>query len=325
MKRYKAKDATIALTYKCNSRCKMCNIWQIEEIKELPLAYFYNLNKDLRHVNLSGGETFLRAELPEIIKIVKNVCPRAQIIISTNGLATDLIVEKTAEILKIDKNIGIRVSLDGIGEAHDYIRGIKGFYEQVIKTVQGLKEIGVKNLGLSFTIMERNAGELKAVYDLAKSKNLELALALVQNSEIYFQKSDNKINNLDEIEKGLNYIIGEELKSHNVKRWLRAYYDYGLLYYSRHKKRLLKSGAGYDSLFIDPSGDIYPSNLINIKMGNLGDGKLKKTWNSPEAKNIRKRMKEKGVTESWIICTIRGEMKKHFLKIGWWIVKNKLC
>ena len=280
MKKYLAQDATIAITYKCNSRCRMCNIWQIEDPEDLPLAYFYNLSRHLKYINLTGGEPFLRPDLPEIITIIKQVSPKAKIIISSNGLATDLIVRQVEQILSIDKNIGLRISLDGIGAVHDEVRGLDGFYGQVLRTVESLKKLGVKNLGFSFTIMDINADQMKAVYDLSKKMNLELALALVQNSEVYFRKTDNEIAKIDLVADSLNYIITQELKSFKIKRWFRAYYDYGLLYYAKFKERLLKSGAGFDSFFIDPQGDIYPSNLIKLSFGNLGEAPLNKIWNS---------------------------------------------
>ena len=322
-KKYRPLDATMAVTYKCNSRCRMCNIWRTENPADLPLSYFYNLSRNLKYINLSGGEPFLRPDLPEIVKIIKQVSPKAKIIISSNGLASDLIEKTTKQILAIDKNIGLRISLDGLGGAHDKIRGVVGIYQQVLKTVEALKKLGLKNLGFSFTIMDDNVGQLRAVYDLAKSLGLELALAVVQNSEIYFRKNDNKLKRLETLEYNLKYVIRQELKSRSVKRWFRAYYDYGLLYFAKYKKRLLNSGAGFDSLFIDPAGDIFPSNLINLNLGNLGRGQLDKIWNSISAQEIRRKIKEENITESWIICTIRGQMKKHLFKIVYWILKNK--
>ena len=322
-KAYKPKDATIAVTYDCNSRCRMCNIWQAKKGIEIPLKAFYNLSPNLRYINLSGGEPFLRDDLPEIVKIIKQVCPSAQIIISTNGLATEKIITAAREILAIDPGVGIRVSLDGIGQTHDKVRGIKGMYKNVWQTIDGLKYIGVDNLGVSFTVMDYNAGELREVYELARKNNLQFALALVQNSEIYFNKQNNQSASLAMIKSGLDYVINSELTSRNPKQWLRAYYDHGLKYYAEHGKRPLSSGAGFDSLFIDARGDIFPSNLINLKLGNIIDNKLDDIWRSGQAKKARHKIKQENITENWIICTIRGEMKKHPLKIILWVIKNK--
>jgi Fe-coproporphyrin III synthase len=323
-KKYKPIDATIAVTYNCNSRCTMCNIWQIEKPAQLSLEIFNNLSPDLRYINISGGEPFLHPDLIDIITVVKLASPKAQIIISSNGLATDLIIKKMQELLKIDPTIGIRISIDGISEMHDKIRAITGFYEKAIKTIDELKKIKVNNLGLSFTIMDNNVEELIKVYNLSVEKGIEFALAMVQNSDIYFQKNDNTLTQIKKTKDGLNYIINKELKSWNVKKWFRAYYDYGLAYYAEHKKRLLSSGAGFDSLFIDAEGNIYPSNLINLKMGNIAEGKLDEIWKSSQAQKVRQEINNKNISESWIICTVRGQMKKNIFKVGIWVVMNKL-
>jgi MoaA/NifB/PqqE/SkfB family radical SAM enzyme len=188
----------------------------------------------------------------------------------------------------------------------------------------GLKKIGVNNLGLSFTIMNENVSELKAVYDLSKQLEVELALALVQNSDIYFNKKDNQLSYIEQAREGLNYVIGEELKSRNPKRWARAYYDFGLLRYAESGKRLLKSGAGFDSLFVDAYGNIFPSNLISLKIGNLTENKLDEIWNSAMAGKIRKKIIEENIQESWIICTIRGEMKRNIFQVLKWVFVNKI-
>ena len=323
MKNYVPKDITIATTYRCNSRCRMCNIWQIENPADLPLEYFYNLNPEIKYINLSGGEPFLRADLPEIVGIIKKKASKASVIISSNGFATELIVDQMKKIFAINPLVGVRISVDGMAETHNQVRGLDNIFERAINTIDELKKIGIKNLGFSFTMMDFNVRELPVVYRLAKKKGIELALALVQNSEIYFQKNNNTSNDLDAIQESLDYVIKEELSSWNVKKWLRAFYDYGLLVYAKEKRRLLPSGAGFDSAFIDPVGCVYPSNLINLPMGNIGQGGLLEVFNSKEAESVRERIKKEGIKESWIICTIRGEFRKNIWTVFFWILKNK--
>ncbi len=321
---YKAKDATVAITYACNSRCQMCNIWKIQNPPALSVDDFSRLGKNLKYLNISGGEPFLHPQIVEIVKQVKKNNPKTQIIISSNGYATDLIAQKLEEILKIDPKIGLRISIDGKKETHNKIRGLDDIYERAMKTLEASRNLGVKNLGISFTIMDANVDELPFVYDLAQKNKWQMAMALVQNSGIYFAKNDNKISFLDKVEKNLNYVIDKELKTLNPKQWGRAFYDYGLLYYAKTGKRLLKSGAGFDSVFIDPGGEVYPSNLIELKMGNIKKDNLDKIWQSKKAKEVREKIKKEKITESWIICTIRGEMKKNIFKVLFWTFKRRL-
>ncbi len=323
-KKYTPRDATVAITYQCNSRCQMCNIWQIKNPPNLPWQAFANLSPSLKYINVSGGEPFLRADLPQIIKTINQAAPQAKIIISSNGLATKLILKAMRKIYKIDSRVGIRISLDGIGQMHDEVRGVAGIYQAVLDTVQGLQKIGISNLGFSFTIMDKNVNQLRKVYELSKKMKVELALAVVQNSDIYFAKADNKITFIDKLKKELDFVIDSELATWSSKHWGRAFYNYGLKLYAEKNQRLLPSGAGFDSLFIDPTGMVFPSNLINLPMGNIVKNKLDTVWSDLPAQAVREEIINKKITESWIICTIRGEIKKHIFSTLWWVAKNKL-
>lgn len=323
VKKYKPKDATIAVTYHCNSRCKMCNIWQIQNPLNLDMKAIENLSPHLKYINISGGEPFLRPDLPELIEEIKKRNKEVKIIISSNGLASDLIKSQMEKIIKIDPTIGVRISIDGLKEKHEEIRGVQGIYDQDMKTIENLRDLGIKNLGISFTLMDSNVNDLLPVYKWAEENNLQFAMALVQNSDIYFKKDDNELTFIKKASVALNKIVEDELKSFNPKRWGRAYYDYGLKVYAESGKRLLKTGAALDSLFVDVDSKVYPSNLINEELGDLKEKSLDNIWKSKKAQEIRHKILDNKITESWIICTIRGEFKKHFLKIIFWILRNK--
>ena len=79
-------DAVVAVTYRCNSRCIMCNIGKIKDYPELSVGAYKKLPSSLKDINISGGEPFLRHDLPQIIKVVKKQCPKAHIILSTSFL-----------------------------------------------------------------------------------------------------------------------------------------------------------------------------------------------------------------------------------------------
>ncbi|MBT4071635.1 MAG: radical SAM protein, partial [Candidatus Magasanikbacteria bacterium] len=53
-------DCVLGVTYNCNSRCTMCNIWKIKNSPELPVKEYEKLPRSLRDINISGGEPFLR-------------------------------------------------------------------------------------------------------------------------------------------------------------------------------------------------------------------------------------------------------------------------
>ena len=115
----KKLNGTVIVTYRCNARCTMCNRYKapsrpedeisIETIRKLPKMYF---------TNITGGEPFIRTDLKEIVRELYKKSDR--IVISTNGFFTDRILDLAKEF----PQIGIRISIEGLQETNDAIRGL---------------------------------------------------------------------------------------------------------------------------------------------------------------------------------------------------------
>ena len=309
MEKSSCKDLVIAVTYQCNSRCRMCNIWRKNLISSLKADDYNKIPFNLSNINITGGEPFLRSDLEEVLTVISKTSPKAAIIISSNGFATNLIIEKAKRIKKIIPNIGIALSLDGIGKSHDEIRGIPGGFEKVMATIKGLKQVGLKNLRLAFTLGDYNIDELSKVYNLSRSLNIEMTLAAVHSGDNYFD-AKNPIEKKQEMAKTLDWLIKRELKSFSPKRWLRAYFAFGLRQFILTGKRILPDYSGEYNLFVDPYGDIYPCDISIKKMGNLING----------FDNLEKISMEQD--SNWMICTARMAVRKHWLKFIFWLLKN---
>ena len=64
------RDAVIAVTHRCNAHCVMCNVWKSRRRDELQPEHMGKLPASLKTINLSGGEPFLRADLPEFVVLL---------------------------------------------------------------------------------------------------------------------------------------------------------------------------------------------------------------------------------------------------------------
>lgn len=312
MSKANIKDAVIAVTYRCNSRCTMCNIWKNKDNSgELRPADFSFLPQSLRDINLSGGEPFLRSDLIDIVKVIKKRIPSVNIIISSNGFATDLITKQMKAIKEVDRDIGVVFSLDGVGAKHDEIRGIEGGYGKVLSSINSLRDLGVKKIKLAFTIGDYNYNELPFVYDLASQFKMELSLAVVHSSESFFNK-ENKLHDKQNISNSLDWLIQKELSSWSPKKWARAYFTYGAKNFIETGERILPDYSGQKNIFIDPRGNIYPCDVSGKKIGQISADKF--FVDSIDTSECAK---------SWMVCTAREAIKKHFFRVGFWILKNK--
>ncbi len=310
-------EALIAVTYRCNARCRMCYIWKYptEPKEEIKPEHLEKLPSGLPFANITGGEPFVRTDLDEIVKVLKKKAKR--IVISTNGFFTDRIID----IAKKHKDIGIRISIEGLPKANDELRGIKDGFDKGLRTLLELHRLGLKDIGFGITLSDANIHDLNMLWEMSKMMGLEFATAAVHNS-YYFHKFDNKINKLEEINKEFDKLICDMLHSKRIKNWFRAYFNYGLKNYVNGGKRLLPCEAGTDLVFVDPYGEVHPCNAMEDSMGNIKFQSWEEIWNGKKAQQIREKVK-KCKKNCWMIGSVAPAMKKRVWIPILWILKNK--
>jgi MoaA/NifB/PqqE/SkfB family radical SAM enzyme len=317
----KPVDAVVAVTYRCDSRCNMCNIWQLPPGDELEPEQFRKLPRTLRDINITGGEPFLRDDLVEIVRIVDERCGHPRIVISTNGFERRRIAHAAPGLLSIGRNVGLAISLDGIGEKHDEIRGIRGGFDKVVETLKQLRTIGYRNVRVAFTAQKNNVKHLGAVYDLSRQFGFQFTTSVAQNSDFYFSTAENLTVDPLELSAELAYVMRKELLSFSPKRWLRAYFYAGVLAYNVSRERILPCRAGRDSFFTDPAGFLYPCLTLNKSMGNVRAQAFDEIWEGATAEKVRSEV-DLCRQPCWMICTARTAMMRRPHEPAMWILKN---
>lgn len=135
---------SVDITNKCNLHCKHCYWWRQRLSKELSEAEWINLIKKIKKKNpfilqayWLGGEPLLRASLLEkLFKFFK-----------FNSVITNGVI-----LLPRWKNVSFSVSVDGIEEDYEKIRG-KGIYQKVKNNILKNKDL---NLHLTCTLNKIN-------------------------------------------------------------------------------------------------------------------------------------------------------------------------
>lgn len=310
---------TVIITYRCNARCNMCDCYKFptEPNEEITLEVIRKL-PEMAFTNITGGEPFIRQDLPEIVEALYEKTNR--IVISTNGFYTDRILNLCRKF----SNVGIRISIEGLAETNDKIRGIPNGFERGYQTLKTLVDMGHKDIGLAMTIQDINCEDLVPLYKLAEMHGLEFATATLHNS-FYFHKADNKISEQYRVSKNIELLINEMLKSKSPKQWFRAYFNHGLINYIYGNPRLLPCDMSKNGFFIDPYSDVIPCNGMVQKaiMGNLKDQSWDELWNSEQANEVRKQTKSCD-RRCWMIGSASPAMHKYIWVPAWWIVKHKV-
>ena len=310
---------SVILTYRCNAKCNMCEVWKhpSKASEEIGLDIIERL-PDMFFANITGGEPFIRQDLPEIVGTLRKKAKR--IVVSTNGYFTDRIVA----LCKQYPDVGIRISIEGLQKTNDAIRRIPNGFDRGLKTLLELRAMWIKDIGFGMTVQDLNRCDLLPLYYLAQGLGYEFATATLHNSH-YFHKWNNRIEDKEKLIAEFDKLIRLLLKSKRPKDWFRAYFNYGLINYIEGNMRLLPCEMGQNGFFLDPWGDVLSCNGMDEKqsMGNLKEHSWNQIWNSKRAEEVRQIVKN-CKKNCWMIGSVAPAIWHHPIKPILWVLRNKL-
>jgi MoaA/NifB/PqqE/SkfB family radical SAM enzyme len=280
----------------------------LETIKKLPPMYF---------TNITGGEPFIRTDLPDIVRELYKKSDR--IVISTNGFFTDRIIALAKEF----PNVGIRISIEGLEKTNNEIRGLPDGFNRGYSTLKKLVEMKHPDVGFGMTVQDKNAKDLVPLYKLSEDMHMEFATASLHNS-FYFVENKNIIHDRLMVAQNFEDLVNALLYTNSPKKWFRAYFNHGLINYIFGQKRLLPCDMAFDTFFIDPYGDVMPCNGTKNKevMGNLNTQSWDELWNSKQANDVREKVRHCD-RNCWMIGSVSPAMHKYFYKPFFWVIKHK--
>jgi MoaA/NifB/PqqE/SkfB family radical SAM enzyme len=273
-----------SVTGQCNARCGICfyhgHVNQRRNELTLPeIERFSRKFGPLLSLVLTGGEPFMRQDLPEICKIFYKNNDAFAINISTNGFFSEQIEKAARQILRDCKKavLSIDLSIDDLGEKHDRMRGLPDAFNKMLDTHDRLLK-------------------LKKSYPNLWVKANTTFCAYNQDRMGEIRKGIKRDFNFDD--HSISLIIGNPRDSHANKISLEAYAK-SVRQYEKEKKagskglieRLLsilrtevhdeilrsvyektprfKCTALKKVIFIDEVGDLYPCGMIKDSLGSL--------------------------------------------------------
>jgi MoaA/NifB/PqqE/SkfB family radical SAM enzyme len=281
----------------------MCNIWQSRGVVELPIEDWINLLSspffsELRELDVTGGDPFLRKDLLELIEGLShlkegNLSRMKSLAITTNGFLAHRILECAEEILERLALKGIHLvmvlAMDGVGEIHDKIRNYKDAWTKVNETIQGLKQIRrtKKNLviGLKTTVLPQNVDQLERISAYADENELFTIISpciITANRYRNIDRKDDLAFSENEIAKMVQFYKSGHFQWDFHRSHLVNYLETGVM-----KK---PCSAGFNYFFIKSNGDVYPCPLINVMLGNIKETGIEDLLHSKTASSFRKRV-----------------------------------
>lgn len=296
------KVIQLPITYKCNSRCVMCNIWRMDHSGETTAEEFAkfmqdDIFKEVRSVGINGGEPSLVPNLPEYVKHILSLPKIKSLNIISNGFSQRLLLRSLETIYKMCQEKGVffhvSISLDGVGEVHDTVRGIKKAFEKTISTIDEIIENQSKycdSYEIGCTIVKQNIDYLKELDTYAKRKNYNIKYRLgIENKRI---ESDKLTDQYSVIYSPLRQSAKEFIhyKMYQSKDPVTRFKYYAIFSWlnSKEPKRMLGCLWKDEGITLDSRGELYYCAVASKSIGSLRKEKGEKIFFDDENINYRK-------------------------------------
>ncbi|GAX62815.1 Fe-S oxidoreductase [Candidatus Scalindua japonica] len=241
---------------------------------------------------LSGGEPFLRADVFELGRYAREI--GLMIIASSNGtVVTPQIASNAA-----DAGIGyVGVSLDGLAETNNYFRGSRDAYNNALQGMRNLRDAGIKT-GLRFTITRNNCHELPQIMELLVKEGFHrLCVYHLEYAGRGIELMNNDLSP-DERRRAVDDLFRKTVEINSCNHDLEVltvgnYADAAYIYMKVLKEDPQKAksvyehflrnggeGCGEKLAYIDELGNVYASQHLKAKLGNIRERSFKEIWNS---------------------------------------------
>jgi len=283
---------TFFVTGRCNARCPFCFYLPGNgygpKAPELSLDEIERISSSMGSLlwfALSGGEIFLREDLAAIVKTFYRNNRPSIILMPTNGLLPERVLNTTEEVLRAcpKSTVVVKLSLDGPAELHDSLRGVSGAFRKVMETYHLLAplmkrydnfELGINTLFCSTNQdhMEEIAGLVNDL-ETVRTHTVSCIRGKVEDEGLKDFDISKYLAVIEKMEsclhdgKAATYRFrGARLKA--AQDILQRRYIYRTLL---EQRPLLPCYAGRLNIVLTEEGDVYPCESFTRKMGNVRD------------------------------------------------------
>jgi MoaA/NifB/PqqE/SkfB family radical SAM enzyme len=321
------------VTEVCNLRCSHCFDFFYEEGPkrkpfELTLDEIDRMTRSLGELLFllpTGGETFLRPDLPQIIELYYRNCRVRNVGMPTNGSLTERVVKGAEEILARcpELHFGLDISIDGIGTDHDHVRDRQGLFATCMETYWRLKEMEKRHSNfkvcVEVTIQKHNQDKLAEIYDyfVRELRTYNILVRVVRGAPRDPGEKNIDLDRVqeftDRLERGIregayhghavypmsDLITARELVGRRIQLKVLRENRFQIPCYAANLMGVIKS-----------NGDVMACELRDDKLGNIRefDYDFRRLWLSPRAKAI-----SKDIVENKCFCTHECFMSTNIL------------
>ncbi len=312
-------NLTLSITNQCNSRCQSCDIWKIypaekkrlpEELSVSEIERIFASIGPVYFFNISGGEPFLRKDIVDIVRAGCVHLKPSVVHVPTNGLGPRRVAALTEEILVGMREWGppgvkltLKPSFDGVGEFHDWVRGIPGNYAKLQETLRLLGELRARydhlRVGVGTVISTMNIDNLPEIIDEARSFGVDTYISEVAEERDEMRNVGTGITPgheeygaaIAEFRAETRRRIVDASGLELLTLGMRHHYYEITRRWLRDRRQVIPCYAGVSNAHISAYGDLWPCAILagSKSLGNLKDVDYDfwRLWHSSRADEVR--------------------------------------
>ena len=299
-------NLTLSVTYTCPSRCATCDIWQ-KKVPDFTLDEYRKTFESMRGVpvwvTVSGGDQFVRSDLPELFALIREILRPKIVNLPMNGLLTKQIEKQLPGIVEATRGskLIVNVSLDEIGERHDAIRGARGNWEKALGTIRLARELQKTNphltIGIHTVISRHNVERFPEIQRELRALRPDSYITEVAEERVELGTVGKRITPTAEQYAGAVKDLVSAARNRRSRHPMgRLVESFRLEYYDlcreilERGEQVIPCYAGWASAQISPDGHVWGCCVRAESVGNLRENgyDMAKVWFSPEADRFRK-------------------------------------
>lgn len=284
----------------------------------------------------------MREDLPELLSLPFKYGNPHYLTLPTNCLLPERVrdhLERFFEMLdgkKPGARIYCNLSVDGIGQRHDEIRGVEGNFDKVLRTIEYLREIRNRRpelkIGIHTVISKFNINDIDSVYEYF------LPLPCVDSMTCTIAEQRRELNNMkkaltpsrDEFRKVVATLVERLSKNERLDKTVEtlriSYYDFVDRWLATGRQPL-PCFAGRASCQISSDGKVLACGVRWFEEGFMGDLRetnydFRKIWHSAKSDQIRRSIRNlecacplSHAYYSTLACNIIPSAKIYFKKV----------
>lgn len=281
------------ITENCRNRCKHCYIEKSAHmeasIKDMNIVFskiqefeeLYNVN--IGNFVITGGDPFENPAIKNLLSLLYD----ADKTVSILGIPERITEESIRQMKELNVS-SYQVSIDGMKDIHDSIRGAGSFD----RTIESLKKMNMYELPtkVMFTISKSNAKDLVPLIRYLHDEKIRTLFAFdflvfqgnaAKSKECHFESKEVQkiIDDYVQIQNEVQQLSSTVILG-NKTSLLKAFWQRGTNWWRKYSEfnSITGCSCGFSGLTILPNGDVYPCRRLPVKVGNLMEDSFEKVF-----------------------------------------------